>query len=415
MQAVVEETRVWALACALPISTFSKGQKSSAEMKALPVGIFGPHITERKISAVFAGIGLDLLADEEEVLARKQATNYLLTTEEMLAVSSEWVVPEAALIEISRRFGVSEDMIGGMGTTWSKAYKATQYISITITVDATTGNEPARTKTGSLSSMLSDLQRQYVHRELAQPHAHHLDRQIRSELDQWLGRRQGDRWDNSKIEEFALATADVFTVYRSSKQVETRVASIDSNCITLFPSFFDDAELQSIKAIKLLPLFTRLEDCTMNWPETLIHEITHSTSLLNTWDPIVNVSSDMWGSSSPKDQIDLMEKRLSQQPFEIEFMQETVYGDELVFLLGGTSKLLGRNSAEESADSWAVFSRIRLLQLMYPEYRFTRSWHVEADSCLQHHCSLFDCMRHPDSCSITDLVGYDESEDPWSS
>ena len=83
-----------------------------------------------------------------------------------------------------------------------------------------------------------------------------------------------------------------------------------------------------------------------------------------------------------------------------------------MFMLGAQSTLWENNDAEDSADQWATFSRLRLLTLVYPELDFMRSWKVQRDVLL-HHCSIFDCLRHPDAGSIKDLAEHDCTKDPF--
>lgn len=53
MRTVVRETRIWALASALPMTTYFAEVGLTTETEFLGKRIFGPHITERKIRGAY--------------------------------------------------------------------------------------------------------------------------------------------------------------------------------------------------------------------------------------------------------------------------------------------------------------------------------------------------------------------------
>lgn len=197
-----------------------------------------------------------------------------------------------------------------------------------------------------LCSRLSWFQQRFAHRELAPPRLRSLDLNAQSEFDRWLRHWDAERWNHDDVEWLALGFKDTFAVRAVPKQLELRLADINisSNYITLYPLFFESSELQSVKGMKLTPGATRLQSNRENWPEILMHEITHSESCLHTEDMTLTIPTRSLGAPTPTLQLGLCAQDSPAQQAQTQVHK--VYGDELVFYLGAYCICNNKNVAE---------------------------------------------------------------------
>ena len=87
------------------------------------------------------------------------------------------------------------------------------------------------------------------------------------------------------------------------------------------------------------------------------------------------------------------------------------YGLARCIYLNVQDILHGARRAENNADSWSNCIYLKYLILLYPELDFLSSKYVTRRKKLLHHCSRFDCRRHPSAGLITSLRGYQPSND----
>lgn len=101
MEDVVSETRIWALACALPLRFYAPKSctKFTAHMEGLARRIFGPQISERKIRAVFGRMGLDLLALPQNSTQLPQLSDNVIEK-----TSHDWLVPYSIIEQLRETF-----------------------------------------------------------------------------------------------------------------------------------------------------------------------------------------------------------------------------------------------------------------------------------------------------------------------
>lgn len=99
------------------------------------------------------------------------------------------------------------------------------------------------------------------------------------------------------------------------------------------------------------------------------------------------------------------------------------YGIEACLALARRDLWNNTNKAEDNADSWALYALLRMLIYAYldldilgaidEEDSFVRNDRtVQTRDTLLHHCTLFECLRHPDAGLISDHPSYNASKDP---
>lgn len=422
-QDVVDETRVWSLAAALPLDCYAPSPQSRfhEEMHDIAKLIFGPQVEERKIRAVFGRIGLDLLASSEEAVDNRPE----LSLEEIQLISSDWHVPHAVKRKLFEASLNEEDywFFETSGLTWGGLYKYAedyQVIVSSIMCKQSTRRSSKKAARSRLTGVLPELQNQWVRRELGLSMSDTFTYEARERFERWTRHRKGDAWHClTDIKALNLGTRDVCAVRAFPKQPfdgsrSFRMADMyqEGNLMTLYPDVLCRAKHGSITDFMTGPNLHDRRKWRGNLPETIIHELTHSGSLLHNTDADMNVRSDRLGrSNSPRHLLELEGRRDSGQ---FQWLYEKAYGDELAFTLGARDAVNGSNSAEDSADQWAIFSRIRLLTLMYPELDFmSNRTFQQRHFHLLHHCTLFDCLRPPSIGSTRDLGCYNPDKDPW--
>lgn len=416
MQDVITETRIWALASALPLHSYAPKSCGHFQrnMEKIATRIFGPQVSERKIRAIFGRIGLDLLAPPEQ----HHEVQAELSEDDIKVISRDWLVPYSIITHLCVNFSDCDEpdeheFFDTTYLTWGQLQQyALDFPFLSNGRRTGSGNRNSEIAPGhSLNDVANQLQATWVRKELGLPSRRPWTREEWKQAECWENHRNGDTWDyHTRGTALGLASRDTFAIRAVLTPYEGRNADIwwDENIITLYPSFFTGM-CRSISDFELQPNITRLEKPGDNCPETFIHEVTHSKSLLSTVDTELSYRTPILGASySPDHQMELQNQDC--QPGD-QFTTRKVYGDELVFMLGARCTKLQYNSSEECADSWATFSRLRLLTLVYPEYCFINSWKAELQDP-SHSCSLFDCLRHPSAGSIRDLPGYDRTLDP---
>ena len=75
--------------------------------------------------------------------------------------------------------------------------------------------------------------------------------------------------------------------------------------------------------------------------------------------------------------------------------------------------LHGTKKCEDNCETWATYSVLHFLLVIYPEHDFLSGATVPRRKSLLYHCSLFDSMRAVGKGSITNLPAYDASKDTW--
>ena len=186
------------------------------------------------------------------------------------------------------------------------------------------------------------------------------------------------------------------------------------NIVTLLPCFFRQ-QIDGWLNESLIPSTT--EVALVAWApktRTLLHELMHTPS----------VSACIDHEISEKAVQDLAQA-LGAEPPKVEYGPDPeacarykttgktgCYGLNDCVWLAQLDNYHDTAYAEENADNWATFGALYMLTMQYPEFDFSGE-KVERREALLHHCSGFDCLRHPEHGSIKDLPGYNQSLDLW--
>lgn len=389
----IKEVRIMSLTSSLPLTTYCGDEEFLAIMRGIAKQTLGDHVRERKIRAVFAKVGLRLAApgishNNETLLAQT-----LLSREEVLALSENWLVPEVVHERFRKRW---EDYPSPGIITWANLKK--------------------RAKRHEYKHIVVREQAAWVRNELGL----FSNKRLTAEAARKLRRRvQFKNVHMHENEDFYYRwNADLLLLGASSGPIERKTtACIINDEITLFPAFF----FRVLTNIKETPHATINSDIRhICWrASVLLHEIMHNKSSLDTRDVKVRTRLACSFFDSEKETTSYMEGKHS------------AYGLERVLSLAKDSNRTDRSQnllPEHNTDSWSMCCQFRLLRLIYPEYSFlptVQSWSVQSWSIedawlikrrptLLHHCSVFDCLRTNRHKSITRLKGYDAARDPFS-
>lgn len=239
------------------------------------------------------------------------------------------------------------------------------------------------------------------------------------------------------VKHLDLVDGDLIVVRAAKNSSSDRyIAEMNNqNVMTLFPEFFRSTAAYSLSSIPVC------ENDEVKWllrsqVALILHELFHSRSLLDAVDHIIGYTDEALQDGAMNDIfIKDRDDRFPTCGAPNEGRDtdsdhyRAIWGDDphqhitLVAAYGLSACLelvrrdayYGLSRAEENAESWALLMNLRMFTLVYPEFDFDISeWFVviRTDE-LVHHCSLFDCLRHPDAGSIRDLPEYDRTKDPW--
>jgi len=217
------------------------------------------------------------------------------------------------------------------------------------------------------------------------------------------------------------------------------------NVLELYPCFFSDQYANSLKDVHLMPEVTDMR-YSANRVQTLMHEVMHSRSSIHGKPTSANAQEPTNSFPAAKDNcVDYTEEDIqhSNQRFllrETTWRSHTLeqnlvdrravnpgasqprsdttsimgYGLEACLKMALSKNASDINNAQNNADTWATYGELWIILLAYPEFDcMASSFKVKTRDRLIHHCSLYNCMRHPDAPSIWELSGYDPSKDSW--
>lgn len=398
-------------------------------MQSIAKYTLGCRIRGRKVRAVFGRIGLDILASSRDVLP----TQVELSQDELEKISCSWTIPYAVILRLVREFGTFRRDRKFFRTPYLEWGELNSYIrnyhykTVVCNAGVHTVQCASTSHIRDLKEFVQDAQAYCVSQELGLPVTRPYDRDAWEKLQRWTKSRSDGIWDGrARLRALDLESDDIIAIRAMQKPDGKKMASLRTaeNLMDLYPAFFETAIDKSIFKYIIMPGRTWGYTAWSNAHEILIHELAHSHSVLGTHDCKVfcrNGSRKPWGDlhgtcakHQAKRQRKLEEASQIDHETPLMIVEESAYVDPMVFMLAARSDISNVNKAEDNAGSWAVFSRLRLLTLVYPEYNFIDSWQVTQRTALLHHCSLFDCLRSKGVMSVRNLRGYDSGKDPWS-
>lgn len=218
------------------------------------------------------------------------------------------------------------------------------------------------------------------------------------------------------------------------------------NVLELYLCFFSDQYTDAIKDVRFMPDVTDVRYLA-NRPMTLVYEVMHSCSS-NDGKPTSADTQELANSVHvAKDNcVDYTEEDLQNSDQRCLFRKSSTghlyttkqrptdpgainpgtpqprthttsiqgYGLEACLKMALSRNADDINKAQNNADTWAVYDELWIILVAYPELDcMDSSFKVRCRDRLIYHCSLYNCIRHPDASPIWEVPGYDASKGSW--
>lgn len=183
-------------------------------------------------------------------------------------------------------------------------------------------------------------------------------------------------------------------------------ASMKANVLTLYPSFFKPVLVDMISDF-VPTIGRRTSDLLSIRNFIILHELTHSRSILGTFDAVIYLTELLLPKGADILQADDL-SGCGQHPGHGFYMRG--YSARLCQFLSLDDDLTGGHRAWFNAQNWALLGAKMLATLVYPDLDFKGRF-IRERKVLLHHNSMFVNLQHPSTLPITELPGYDESQD----
>lgn len=279
MDAVLEETRLWALSVLVPHHIVSEEPEFCNELRRITTLLFGERIDEQKIkcrSPSHPSHPINLLPGA----FRKIGCHILLPGLSNLDVGETYpqVVPEEQLLRASEDQYVLSRTITTLDEDCPEF--RVQFPDARTWKDMKRHADPQFTIYGEpLLDWLRVAQRDTAAAALGLPcvdqfrEPHKIYSKLRSPNPQQLNEASTTKLD--------FSNADFIAVRALPKEDGTVIASMwDYNVMDLLPAFYADDHVDSVRDLRLVPDVTDVRDLSSR-EETIIHEITHSESSIS--------------------------------------------------------------------------------------------------------------------------------------
>ncbi|KAK5939739.1 hypothetical protein PMZ80_008121 [Knufia obscura] len=391
MDAVLEETRLWALSVLVPHHIVSEEPEFCNELRRITTLLFGERIDEQKIKCAFRKIGCHILLPGLSNLDVGETYPQVVPEEQLLRASEDQYVLSRTITTLDEDCPEFRVQFPD-ARTWKdmKRHAGPQF---------TIYGEP-------LLDWLRVAQRDTAAAALGLPcvdqfrEPHKIYSKLRSPNPQQLNEASTTKLD--------FSNADFIAVRALPKEDGTVIASMwDYNVMDLLPAFYADDHVDSVRDLRLVPDVTDVRDLSSR-EETIIHEITHSESSISTDDHYSEYTDEELQSSGEAYLIkhcpeDVTNSGQSSTEVPISDAKPDLttartnsimgYGLEGCLKLARRDDADGTTKAEDNADSWALFDMMCGLLLANPELDcMDSSFKVKRRKNIAHSCSLYQCM-----------------------
>jgi len=405
--AILAEARLWSFTMLLPTTVFANDEtvhELETNLQTLTAKLLGRHVSKDKIDGVFGKIARNILIPGLANVDR--GYEYYPASLPDKNMLSDALVPPHILDRLYQE----------CATFRTKHPTARTWREIRAHADAyVVADEP-------LQDVLEAHQFEAACYAMGLPYMFEW-----SDLAQRKVHALLESSDPSKLSVVNFVKQDLIIVQAVDKASPRGwIASMDShNIVTLYPKFFDSFDTDgsgSIRDLYLTPGESNLGRIDVGAVALLLHEITHSQSVLHTDDHRFDYEGpwDDWLDESL-----LTREHDLDSPPDLDAVSSVVsYGIEACLALARRDLWNNTNKAEDNADSWALYALLIMLTHTYPDLDILGALDegdlhtpgdrlIRARDTLLHHCTLFECMRHPDAPLIGDRPDYDASKDPW--
>lgn len=400
IDAVLDQARLCAPMVALKPSLVSKDKGYVREVDKLTKRLFPPSFDKRKIGRVCRKLGRDVLVgDFRDLLARSDEAYPVSRSLPGASMNDAELLDRAKDLPISsrsrwriNRFLSSPNLLMDATKTYRDIYNALPNFPTT------------------------DCELISLHREttlaaaadLGIPRAAAIPNEVMSEILANLDSEDPAGLLSRPYHYQALVQNDAILIRVYDQMLSSpAVARAQANVISFCPPFFEASRPQSLTDVELIPGITKLEKLFQSQTKTCLHECFHTDSVLGASDqrPFKNNEP-----LPPEIYRDFCDKLRFKAP---EIYRYKGFYHSLLLQYLDTER--GSHMAEDDAETWALYTVSRAALLVYPEYHFNilQCRSVKRRKQLLHHCSAFDCLRHPSAGSICDLPDYRPAKDFW--
>jgi len=408
LNAILEEARLWSFALLLPTTVFANHEavhELDTTIQTITAKLLGKHISKDKIDGVFGKIARNILVPG--ITNVDAGYEYYPTSLPDTDMLDDTLVPAHVLDHLYQECPEYR----------TKHPAARTWREIRAHADAyTVADEP-------LQYVLEELQFEDTCFVLGLPHMFSWSSRAERKI---LALLQSS--DPSKLANANFVQQDFVVIKAVEKDnPEEWWASMNTyNIITLYPKFFESIDRDghgSIRDLYITPGESNLGRIEPGAVTLLLHETTHSKSVLHTDDHTLEYNGPCgdWLDDSlltPEHVTDSVTADRDAPNLYIS------YGIEACLALARRDLWNNTNKAEDNADSWALYALLRMLIYAYPDLdilgaideedpSLPRNRIIQARDTLLHHCTLFECLRHPDAGLISDHPDYNASKDPW--